>query len=49
MVLRYRIYLEARQLARGTISLRLGAVGRLAYEAADSGLPISDLAAKYGV
>jgi hypothetical protein len=35
VVLRYRTYLEARQLAPGTINLRLGAVRRLAYEAAD--------------
>lgn len=45
VVLRYRTYLEARQLAPGTINLRLGAVRRLAYEAADSGLMSSDLAA----
>ena len=45
VVLRYRSYLEARQLAPGTINLRLGAVRRLAYEAADSGLLSSDLAA----
>src|SRR3984885_6966746 len=45
VVLRYRTYLEARQLAPGTINLRLGAVRRLAYEAADSGLLSSDLAA----
>src|ERR1700722_5128566 len=44
VVLRYRTYLEARQLAPGTINLRLGAVRRLAYEAADSGLLSSDLA-----
>jgi hypothetical protein len=42
VVLRYRTYLEARQLAPGTINLRLGAVRRLAYEAADSGLLSSD-------
>ena len=42
VVLRYRSYLEARQLAPGTINLRLGAVRRLAYEAADSGLLSSD-------
>lgn len=34
VVLRYRSYLETRQLASGTINLRLGAVRRLAYEAA---------------
>jgi site-specific recombinase XerD len=45
VVLRYRGYLEARLLAPGTINLRLGAVRRLAYEAADSGLLSSDLAA----
>jgi integrase len=42
--MRYRSYLEARLLATGTINLRLGAVRRLAYEAADSGLLSSDLA-----
>src|ERR1700753_3471412 len=45
VVLRYRSYLEARLLAPGTINLRSGAVRRLAYEAADSGLLSSDLAA----
>ncbi len=45
VVLRYRTYRETRQLASGTIKLRLGAVRRLAYEAADSGLLSSDLAA----
>jgi site-specific recombinase XerD len=45
VVLRYRSYLEARLLAPGTVNLRLGAVRRLAYEAADSGLLSSDLAA----
>ena len=45
VVLRYRTYLETRQLAAGTINLRLGAVRRLAYEAGDSGLLSSDLAA----
>jgi site-specific recombinase XerD len=45
VVLRYRAYLETRQLASGTINLRLGAVRRLAYEAADCGLLSSDLAA----
>ena len=38
VVLRYRSHLESRQLAPGTINLRLGAVRRLAYEAADCGL-----------
>ena len=45
VVLRYRSYLEARLLAPGTVNLRLGAVRHLAYEAADSGLLSSDLAA----
>jgi site-specific recombinase XerD len=44
-VLRYRIHLESRKLAPGTINLRLGAVRRLAYEASDSGLLNADLAA----
>jgi hypothetical protein len=39
VVLRYRIHLESRHLAPGTINLRLGAVRSLAYEAADCGLP----------
>ena len=38
VVLRYRMHLETRNLAPGTINLRLGAVRRLAYEAADCGL-----------
>jgi hypothetical protein len=38
VVLRYRAHLESRQLAPGTINLRLGAVRRLANEAADCGL-----------
>jgi site-specific recombinase XerD len=45
VVLRYRTYLEGRHLATGTINLRLGAVRRLAYEAADCGLLSADLAA----
>jgi site-specific recombinase XerD len=45
VVLRYRSHLETRRLAPGTINLRLGAVRRLAYEAADCGLLSSDLAA----
>jgi hypothetical protein len=47
VVLRYRTYLEARQLASGTIHLRLGAVRRLAYEAADCGLLSADLAGRH--
>src|SRR5712671_6004508 len=45
VVLRYRTHLESRQLAPGTINLRLGAVRRLAYEASDCGLLSADLAA----
>ncbi len=45
VVLRYRSHLESRQLAPATINLRLGAVRRLAYEAADCGLLSADLAA----
>jgi integrase len=44
-VLRYRIHLEDRKLAPGTISPRLGAVRRLAYKASDCGLLSADLAA----
>jgi site-specific recombinase XerD len=44
VVLRYRMHLESRHLAPATINLRLGAVRRLAYEAADYGLLSSDLA-----
>jgi integrase len=42
---RYRIYLEDRRLAPGTINGRLAAVRRLAYEAADAGLLSPELAA----
>jgi site-specific recombinase XerD len=45
VVVRYRMRLESRGLAPGTINLRLGAVRRLAYEAADCGLLSADLAA----
>ena len=38
VVLRYRIHLESRNLASGTTNVRLAAVRRLAYEAADAGL-----------
>jgi hypothetical protein len=44
-VTRYRIYLESRPLAPGTINVRLAAVVRLAYEAADSGLLSPELSA----
>ena len=45
IVTRYRIHLESRQLAPGTINGRLAAVRRLAYEAPDSGLLSPGLAA----
>ena len=45
VVVRYRMHLESRKPAPGTINLRLGAVRRLAYEAADCGLLSADLAA----
>ena len=45
VVLRYRIELESRHLAASTINLRLAAVRRLAYEAADTGLLSPELAA----
>src|SRR5882757_5081442 len=45
VVVRYRMHLESRHLAPGTINLRLGAVRRLAYEAAECGLLSADLAA----
>jgi integrase len=45
LVLRYRFPLEERGLAPGTINLRMAAVRRLAYEAADSGLLSPVLAA----
>ena len=45
VVTRYRISLEQRYYASTTINLRLAAVRRLAYEAADCGLLSADLAA----
>jgi len=45
VVLRYRLDLEGRRLAPATINLRLAAVRRLAYEAADIGLLSPELAA----
>jgi hypothetical protein len=38
VVTRYRIHLEDRQLASATVNVRLAAVRRFAYEAADTGL-----------
>lgn len=45
VVLRYRIHLEQRGYAPATIDLRLAAVRRVAYEAADAGLLSPELAA----
>jgi site-specific recombinase XerD len=45
VVLRYRLQLEAKKLAASTINVRLAAVRRLAYEAADTGLPSPELVA----
>src|ERR1700688_3267648 len=45
VVTRYRISLEQRHYASTTINLRLAAVRRLAYEAADCGLLSAELAA----
>ena len=45
VVLRYRMQLESRLLAAATINVRLAAVRRLAYEAADTGLLSPELVA----
>src|SRR5882724_9543003 len=45
VVLRYRLFLEQNNLAPSTINVRLAAVRRLAYEAADTGLLSPELAA----
>jgi hypothetical protein len=45
VVLRYRIHLESVPLAPATINLRLAAVRRIAYEAADTGLLSPELVA----
>ena len=45
VVLRYRIHLEQRGYAPATINVRLAAVWRIAYEAADAGLLSPELAA----
>jgi integrase len=45
VALRYRFFLEQRKLAPSTINVRLAAVRRLAYEAADTGLLSPELAA----
>src|SRR5947208_16991674 len=44
VVLRYRFFLEQKNLAPSTINVRLAAVRRLAYEASDTGLLSPDLA-----
>jgi hypothetical protein len=48
VVVRYRMHLESRKLAPGTVNLRLGVVRRIAYEAADCGLLSPDLASASG-
>ena len=45
VVVRYRFFLEQKNLAPSTINVRLAAVRRLAYEASDTGLLSPDLAA----
>jgi site-specific recombinase XerC len=45
VVLRYRFFLEQKNLAPSTINVRLAAVRRLTYEASDTGLLSPDLAA----
>ena len=45
VVLRYRLYLESMSLAPSTINVRLAAIRRLAYEAADNGLLSPELVA----
>ena len=45
VVLRYRFFLEQKDLSPSTINVRLSAVRRLAYEAADTGLLSPELAA----
>src|SRR5215471_14656897 len=45
VVLRYRLQLEAKKLAASTINVRLAAVRRLAYEAADTGMLSPELVA----
>src|ERR1700755_1345076 len=48
VLLRHRLELEFRRLSSSTINLRLAAVRRLAYEAADTGLLSPELAAGIG-
>jgi hypothetical protein len=47
IVLRYRIHLGQRKYAPATINLRLTAVRRIAYEAADAGLAESRAGGRY--
>ena len=47
-VLRYRFFLEQKNLAPSTINVRLAAVKRLAHEAANTGLLSPELAAGIG-
>src|SRR6266851_9024040 len=49
VVLRYRIHLEQRHYAPATINLRLAAVRRVAYEAANAGLLSPELAERAGI
>jgi site-specific recombinase XerD len=48
VVLRYRFFLEQKNLAPSTINVRLAAVRRLAHEAADTGLLSPELVAGIG-
>ena len=48
VVLRYRFFIEQKNLALSTINVRLAAVRRLAFEAADTGLLSPELAAGIG-
>src|SRR6266705_1573000 len=48
VVLRYRFFLEQKNLAPSTINVHLAAVRRLAFEAADTGLLSPELAAGIG-
>src|SRR5450759_3732934 len=48
VALRYRFFLEQKNLAPSTINVRLAAVRRLAHEAADTGLLSPELAAGIG-
>ena len=45
VMLRYRFFLEQKNLAPSTINVRLAVVRRLAYEASDTGLLSPELAA----